>query len=116
MQQQRPENVVRERALVRDRAEFGLVVWVRLDAQGGGEHELADGGAEAGEEGVEGLERLLASASALVIYWRRGILDGGWVGEVMVVVGGRGGGGDGKGEEEEEEQMEQRTKFPTMMT
>lgn len=31
------------------------VLRVTLDAQGSGEDELADGGAEAGEEGVEGL-------------------------------------------------------------
>lgn len=32
-----------------------LILRVRLDAQAGREDELADGGAEAGEEGVEGL-------------------------------------------------------------
>lgn len=35
--------------------ELALVVRVRLDAQARGEHKLADGGAEAGKEGVEGL-------------------------------------------------------------
>ena len=40
---------------VRSIFEFSLVFRVRLDAQAGGEHELADGGGEAGEEGVEWL-------------------------------------------------------------
>lgn len=35
--------------------EFGFVLGIRLDAEGGGEDELADRGAEAGEECVEGL-------------------------------------------------------------
>lgn len=41
--------------LVADGLEFILVLRVGLDAQAGGQDELADGGAEAGEEGVEGL-------------------------------------------------------------
>ena len=38
-----------------DGLEFILVLRVGLDAQAGGQDELTDGGAEAGEEGVEGL-------------------------------------------------------------
>ena len=38
-----------------DGPKLGLVLRVRLDAQTGREDELADRGAEAGEEGVEGL-------------------------------------------------------------
>lgn len=41
--------------LVADGLEFILVLRVGLDAQAGGQDELTDGGAEAGEEGVEGL-------------------------------------------------------------
>lgn len=41
--------------LMTDALELLLVLRVRLDAQTGREHELADRGAEAGEEGVEGL-------------------------------------------------------------
>lgn len=35
--------------------ELGPILHIRLDAQTGRKHELADGGAEAGQEGVEGL-------------------------------------------------------------
>ena len=45
---------------------LGLIVRVRLDAQRGREHELADGGGEAGEEGVEGL---LLMFSTSVSFW-----------------------------------------------
>ena len=38
-----------------DGPKLGFVLRVRLDAQTGREDELADRGAEAGEEGVEGL-------------------------------------------------------------
>ena len=38
-----------------DTAKLAFILGVRLDAQRGREDELADGGAEAGEEGVEGL-------------------------------------------------------------
>lgn len=41
--------------LVRDAAKVALVLRVGLDAQAGREDELADGGGEAGQEGVEGL-------------------------------------------------------------
>ncbi len=36
--------------------ELGPILHIRLDAQTGREDELADRGAEAGEEGVEGLD------------------------------------------------------------
>ncbi len=39
-----------------DAPELQLVLRIRLDAQTGREHELPDRGAEAGEEGVEGLQ------------------------------------------------------------
>lgn len=55
MQQQAPEHKVRKRPLMTDALELLLVLRVRLDAQTGREHELADRGAEAGEEGVEGI-------------------------------------------------------------
>jgi hypothetical protein len=55
VQQQRPEDEVGKGALVRDALELDLVLRVRLHAQTGREHKLADGGAEAREEGVEGL-------------------------------------------------------------
>jgi hypothetical protein len=55
VQQQRPEDEVGKGALVRDALELDLVLRVRLHAQAGREHKLADGGAEAREEGVEGL-------------------------------------------------------------
>lgn len=42
---------------MRDILKIGLVLRVGLDAQRGSEDELADGGAEAGEEGVEGLKK-----------------------------------------------------------
>ena len=38
-----------------DAPKLRFVLRVRLDAQAGRQHELADRGAEAGEEGVEGL-------------------------------------------------------------
>lgn len=38
-----------------DALELRLILWVSLDAETSGEDELADGGAEAGKEGVEGL-------------------------------------------------------------
>ena len=38
-----------------DTPEFRLIFWICLDAQAGCQDELADGGAKAGEEGVEGL-------------------------------------------------------------
>ena len=41
--------------LMTDGSKLGFVFRVRLDAQAGREDELADRGAEAGEEGVEGL-------------------------------------------------------------
>jgi hypothetical protein len=40
---------------VRDGSELGFIFGVRLDAQRGREHELADSSRETGEEGVEGL-------------------------------------------------------------
>jgi len=40
---------------MRDILKLGLVLGIRLDAQRGREDELADGSAEAGEEGVEWL-------------------------------------------------------------
>ena len=45
----------RHSPLMTDGPKLGLVLRVRLDAQTGREDELADRGAEAGEEGVEGL-------------------------------------------------------------
>jgi hypothetical protein len=42
--------------------ELGPILHIRLDAQTGREDELADRGAEAGEEGVEGLGARLESA------------------------------------------------------
>lgn len=38
-----------------DAPKLPFVLRVRLDAQAGRQHELGDRGAEAGEEGVEGL-------------------------------------------------------------
>ena len=56
MQNQTPKHIVCKRPLVAERlAELALVGRVRLDAQRGREHELADCGGEAGEEGVEWL-------------------------------------------------------------
>ena len=55
VQQQAPKHEIRKRALVRDGLEVGLVLGVGLDAEGGGEDKLADAGAEAGQESVEGL-------------------------------------------------------------
>ena len=49
---------------MRDVLEFGLVFGVGLDAEGGGEDELADGCAEAGEEGVEGLGGLVSRCTS----------------------------------------------------
>lgn len=46
-----------------DGSELGLVLGIGLDAQRGCEDELANGGAEAGEEGVEWLDVLLAVCS-----------------------------------------------------
>jgi hypothetical protein len=43
--------------LIRYTLELRLVLWVRLDPQAGCEDELPDGRAEAGEKGVEGLNR-----------------------------------------------------------
>lgn len=56
MQNQRSENKVCEGALVRNVLEVDLVLRVGLDAKGGCKDELANGCAEACEEGVEGLE------------------------------------------------------------
>lgn len=42
---------------MRDTRKLLHILGVRLDAQRGGEDKLADGGTEAGEEGVEGLYR-----------------------------------------------------------
>ena len=51
-----------------------LVVRITLDAQAGREDELADCGAEAGEEGVEGLfflrKSLVSSAQLGAAEWR----------------------------------------------
>jgi hypothetical protein len=55
VQQQAPKHKVRKRPLVRDALETSLVLGVGLDAEGRREDELADAGAEAGKEGVEGL-------------------------------------------------------------
>lgn len=46
-----------------DALELGLILQVGLDAQTSREDELADRGAEAGEEGVEGLSRDRISSS-----------------------------------------------------
>ena len=50
--------------------ELGLVVRVGLDAQAGREDELGDRGAEAGEEGVEGLveEYQVSIVSSMIGY------------------------------------------------
>jgi hypothetical protein len=56
VQQQAPEDEIRKRPLVRDALELGLVLGVGLHAEGGGQDELADAGAEAGQESVEGLD------------------------------------------------------------
>ncbi len=55
MQYQGTEDKIGKGALVGDGFEFSLVFRVGLDAQRGGEDKLANGRAEAGEEGVEGL-------------------------------------------------------------
>lgn len=55
VQYQAPEHKIRKRPLMTNARELGLVLRVRLDAQAGREHELADRGAEAGEEGIEGI-------------------------------------------------------------
>lgn len=55
VQQQTPKDKIRKRPLMGNGLELGLVLWVGLDAQGSCEDKLADAGAEAGEEGVEGL-------------------------------------------------------------
>lgn len=55
MQQQAPKHKIRKRPLMRDALETSLVLGVGLDAERRRKHELADAGAEAGKEGVEGL-------------------------------------------------------------
>jgi hypothetical protein len=55
VQDQRAKDEISECALVRDALKLGLVFGVGLDAEGCGKDELANGCAEAGEEGVEGL-------------------------------------------------------------
>jgi len=56
MQDQTSKHIVRKCPLIAKRlAELGFVSRVRLNAQRGREHELADCGREAGEEGVEWL-------------------------------------------------------------
>ena len=66
MQNQTSKHIVRKRPLVAEGlAELRLVGRVRLDAKRGCEHELADRSGEAGEEGVEWLDRnvILAGVS-----------------------------------------------------
>jgi hypothetical protein len=55
MQQQAPNHKIRKRPLMRNAPKLLLVLRIRLHAQRGREHELADGCAEAAEEGVEWL-------------------------------------------------------------
>jgi hypothetical protein len=63
VQQQRSDNKVRKGPLMRYSPKFCLVFRVRLHAERGREDELADRCAEAREEGVERLQRLLAPSS-----------------------------------------------------
>jgi hypothetical protein len=55
MQQQAPQHKIRKSPLMRNALKVHLVLRVGLHAQRDGEDELADAGAEAGEEGVEWL-------------------------------------------------------------
>ena len=54
--------------LVRDALELGLILGIRLQAQTGREDELADGGAEAAQEGVEGLVRFRMYVSVWLLF------------------------------------------------
>lgn len=56
VQQQAPKDEIRKRPLVRDALKLGLVLGVGLHAEGGSQDELADAGAESGQESVEGLD------------------------------------------------------------
>jgi hypothetical protein len=48
--------------------EIFLVRWICLDSQAGSEDELSDGRAEAGEEGIEGLEKKRGVSA--IYFWR----------------------------------------------
>jgi len=64
---------------LRHRLKLRLVLRVRLDPQRGREHELADCGAEAGEEGVEGLLRGKEMGVSFVVGDDGGLSRGGGV-------------------------------------
>lgn len=49
------EKKERNSPLMADALELRLILWICLDAETSREDELADGSAEAGKEGVEGL-------------------------------------------------------------
>jgi hypothetical protein len=66
MQQQRPKHKIRKRPLMRNALKLALVLRIRLNAQRGREYELADGCAEAGEEGVEWLYPTNQSISSII--------------------------------------------------
>lgn len=63
MQQQTAAQKIRKSPLMRNILKLLFIRRIRLDAQTGGENELADCGAEAGEEGVEGLFFFCLSAT-----------------------------------------------------
>jgi hypothetical protein len=61
VQYQTPEHEIQKRSFLTDCLELALVLGVALYPETGREDELTDSRGEAGEEGVEGLERSLVS-------------------------------------------------------